>query len=161
MLGRQVATAKGGGGDPSSGDALYEAYSNLLLERTRNTKTFRLLFEELISYRFRRNLLGIRPLGFPLCALCLIVELGLLVRGFRSTGDVEATKAVFAVLDGFLVACWWLVITPGWVRRAADAYAERLLAASENLKEKSGRAAASEKSPLKNSASKRSGRRGE
>jgi len=36
-------------------------------------------------------------------------------------------------LDLFLLLCWWFLITPDWVRRAAEAYAERLLAASENL----------------------------
>jgi hypothetical protein len=159
LLGKQLPTAKEEEADPAAADALYEAYSNVLLERTRNTKTFRLLFEELISYGFRRNLLGIRSVGFPLCAICLIVEVGLLVRGFQSTGDVETTKGIFAGLDGFLVICWWFVITPGWVRRAADAYAERLLAASESLKEESGRAAASEKRPSKKPTSKRSTRR--
>src|ERR1700721_1324639 len=40
LLGRQLPTAKEEEADPSSADALYEAYSNPLLERPRNTKTF-------------------------------------------------------------------------------------------------------------------------
>src|ERR1700733_5702170 len=45
-LGRPMPTAEEEEADPVGADSLYEAYSNVLLERTRNTKTFRLLFEE-------------------------------------------------------------------------------------------------------------------
>ncbi len=158
LLGKPFPTAGAEEANPGAADSLYEAYSNVLLERTRNTKTFRLLFEELISYAFRRNLLAIRPVGLPLCAICLIVETALLVRGFQLTGVVETTKVVFAGLDGFLLVCWWVFITPSWVRRAADAYAERLLAASESFKESGGRRVASENRTSKRAASKQSTR---
>lgn len=158
LLGKPLPTAGEEEADPAAADSLYEAYSNVLLERTRNTKIFRLLFDELISYGFRRNLLAIRPVGLPLCALCLIVETGLLFRGFQLTGVFESTKAVFAGLDGFLLVCWWFLIRPSWVRRAADAYAERLLAASESLRESGKGAAVSEKRASKRGASKRSTR---
>jgi hypothetical protein len=158
LLGKPLPTSQEEDADPAAADELYEAYSNVLLERTRNTKTFRLLFEELISYGFRRNLLGMRVIGFPLCLVCLAIEIFLIARGFRLTGEVEAAKVIFAGLDGFLAVCWWLVITPDWVRRAANAYAERLLAASETLGEVGGRVAASEKPSTKKSPSKRSTR---
>jgi hypothetical protein len=133
LLGRPMPTVAEEEADPAAADSLYEAYSNVLLERTRDTKVFRLLFEELVSYGFRRNLLSMKTLGLWLCIFCTVCEAVLLVRVFRITGQIEASNALFAGLDLFLLLCWWLLITPNWVRRAADAYAERLLAASENL----------------------------
>jgi hypothetical protein len=133
LLGRPMPTALEEEADPGAADSLYEAYSNVLLERTRDTKAFRLLFEELVSYGFRRNLLGMKTLGLWLCFLCTVLEAGLLVRAFRITGDIEVSNAVFVGLDVFLLICWWFVITPDWVRRAAEAYAERLLASSESF----------------------------
>jgi hypothetical protein len=133
LLGRPMPTVAEEDADPAAADLLYEAYSNVLLERTRETKTFHLLFEELISYGFRRNLLSMKALGLWLCAFCTVIEAALLLRAVRITGQVEISNTIFLGLDLFLLFCWCLLITPNWVRRAAEAYAERLLAASENL----------------------------
>lgn len=133
LLGKRLPTAAEEEGDQAAADLLYEAYSNVLLERTRDTKKFHLLFEELISYGFRRNLLSLKTLGVWVCVFCLLAEMAVLVQAVRTgAGGVEAT-AVFAGLDSFLLVCWWFWIKADWVRRAADAYADRLLAASENL----------------------------
>lgn len=158
-LGTPMPTAAEEQADPGAADSLYEAYSNLLIERTRDTKRFRLLFEELIDYGFRRNLLSIRPLGFPLSVLCSLVEIGLCMRSFYLTGRIEVDAAVFAVLDLFLVACWWQIVSPEWVRRAAEAYAERLLAASENLPAESQIGWGSEGESVTGQKSKRFGQR--
>ncbi len=133
LLGRAMPTAAEEEADPIAADSVYEAYSNILLERTRDTKAYRLLFEELVSYGFRRNLLGMRAIGLCLCLLCTLVESVFLVKGIRTAGQMEISNAVFVTLDFFLLLCWWFVVTPGWVRRGAEAYAERLLAASETL----------------------------
>jgi hypothetical protein len=133
LLGRPMPTVAEEEAEPAAADSLYEAYSNVLLERTRDTKVFRLVFEESVSYGFRRNLLSMKTLGFWLCVGCTLLEAFLVVRALRITGQIEISNAIFAGLDLFLLLCWWLVITPDWVRRAAEAYADRLLAASENL----------------------------
>lgn len=132
-LGMPMPTAAEQQANPAAADSLYEAYSNFLLERTRDTKRFRLLFDELIGYGFRRNLLAIRPLGLPLSITCALIEIGSCLRSFHLSGRFEIDSAIFAGLDLFLAYCWWRIVSPDWVRRAADAYAERLLAASENL----------------------------
>src|ERR1700722_19433796 len=49
LLGYSMPTAAAEAADPAAADSLYEAYSNLLLERTRDTKVFRLLFGELMG----------------------------------------------------------------------------------------------------------------
>jgi len=133
LLGKRLPTGAEEEANPAGADLLYEAYSNVLLERTRDTKKFHLLFEELISYGFRRNLLALKTLGLWLCVFCLLAQTAVLVQAVRTgAGGVEATT-VFAGLDFFLIVSWWFWIRADWVRRAADAYADRLLAASENL----------------------------
>ena len=133
LLGKRMPTPAEEAADPVAADSLYEAYSNVLLERTRDTKWFRLLFEELISYGFRRNLFAMRALGIWLCLVCTLLQAALLVRAVRIAGHIDTANAVLAGLDLFLLLCWWFLITQDWVRRAAEAYAERLLAASENV----------------------------
>lgn len=133
LLGKRLPTPADEEANPSAADLLYEAYSNLLLERTRDTKKFRLLFEELIGYGFRRNLFALKTLGLWLCVFCLLAEIAVLVHAIRKGVDGVETTAVFAALDFFLMVSWWFWIRADWVRRAADAYADRLLAASENL----------------------------
>jgi len=141
LLGKAMPTPAEEAADPAGADFLYEAYCNLLLERTRDTKIHRLLFEELISYGFRRNLYGMKSIAVLLASLCTAVESVSLYSAFRSTHQVETGKAIFLALSLFLLLCWLFAITPSWVKRAADSYAERLLAASENLGSVSGRAA--------------------
>jgi hypothetical protein len=132
VLGKRMPTAAEEEADPAAADALYEAYSNVLLERTRDTREFRLLFEELMSYGFRRNLFAMKAPGIWLCLVCTLLQAALLVGALRIAGRIDTANAVLAGLDLFLLLCWWLLITPAWVRRAGEAYAERLLAASEN-----------------------------
>ena len=133
LLGRPMPSAAEESADPEAADSIYDAFCALLLERTRDTKVFRLLFQELMNYGFRRNLLGMKPIGLSLCLACLAVQAVSVVHAFRLTGHVEILGALFLGVEAFLLLCWVSVIRPDWVRRAADAYAERLLSASEQL----------------------------
>lgn len=47
--------------DPVEADHCYDRASSWLRNRTRNAKTFPLLFEDNLAYGFRRNLLALRP----------------------------------------------------------------------------------------------------
>jgi hypothetical protein len=114
-----------------------------------------LLFEELISYGFRRNLYGMKSIGIFLASLCTGIESLSLFWGFRTTHQLDTGKAVFLALDLFLLFCWLFAITPNWVKRASDSYAERLLAASENLAPVTGRPASTENSDPKHRPSRR------
>lgn len=49
--------------DPAMADQVYSAWSSYLRVHTRDTKKYSLLFQENISYGYRRNLCGLRPLG--------------------------------------------------------------------------------------------------
>lgn len=133
LFGKPMPTAAEEAADPTAADLVYESYCNLLLERTRDTKAYRLLFEELMSYGFRRNLLGMKPIGLSFSAVCTGVEVAALAEALRMGREADAPTVGFLAVNIFLLACWILLITPDWVKRAADSYADRLLAASESL----------------------------
>jgi hypothetical protein len=117
--------------DPGSADQLYEAYTRYLLEATRDHDRFPLVFAENISYGYRRNLWGWKPLGI------ILAIIGIVASGVPIIRDLDAGIEALPVLSTglnlllFLLWCFW--IRPRWVRLAADAYADRLIAACEKL----------------------------
>jgi hypothetical protein len=120
--------------DPRAADEIYEAWCTTLRGRTRDRKQFDLIFTENCSYGFRRNLWGMKPLGIGLAlagliAVALIPWVDPSARIPPRVGTVIVTGGINAIL--FLG--WLFVIRPGWVRTPADAYAERLLEASDRL----------------------------
>jgi hypothetical protein len=135
LLGISMPTAASEQSDSRAADELYEAYSNLLLERTRDNKKFPLIFQELTNYGFRRNLWGMKPIGLTLTTVCLLSQLAWVLYSFFAHRSPSALTISSLLISTFLLACWVSVINPEWVRIAANAYAERLLASSEMLQE--------------------------
>jgi hypothetical protein len=120
--------------DRHAADEVYEAWSAVLRDRTRDHTAFDLIFAENCSYGFRRNLWGMRPVGTVLAvaglaAVAVIPWLDPSARTAPRVGAVIVTGAINAIL----VLGWLFVIRPPWVRTPAEAYAERLLEASERL----------------------------
>jgi hypothetical protein len=118
---------------PQDADHVYDTCVRWLLEQTRDQKKFHLLFEENCNYGFRRNLWGMKPIGIFLCALGFLLGLSAVVI------HIEAHVAVSAISYGG-VACtvalltfWVFWCNPTWVKLPAEAYAERLLAASDTF----------------------------
>jgi len=119
--------------DPQKADEIYEACTAYLLERTRDTKQFPLIFEENCNYGFRRNLWGIRPIGIVLSLLgvtAVLVVIGLDLKKDTMPTPIVLTAALVNIL---LAGAWVFYFRPEWVRTTAEAYAERLLASIEIL----------------------------
>jgi hypothetical protein len=119
--------------DPRRADEVYETCVAFLVEKTRDRKRFPLIFEESCNYGFRRNLWGLKPIGI----LCSFLGVGsaIWLTSLQGIQGVAVTGA--PVLSGamslFLLLGWLFWFRSGWVRLAADAYAERLIAACEEL----------------------------
>jgi hypothetical protein len=112
--------------DPSSADQVYSAWSSYLRVHTRDTKKFPLVFKENISYGFRRNVCGLRPIGIVVSSLSFAAGVAWLYHLHLSgvTATPEAIGALACALVFLLL--WVFRFTPDWVRIPADAYAERL-----------------------------------
>jgi hypothetical protein len=119
--------------NPLAADLRYEAFGNHLLERTRDTVQFSLLFQELMNYGFRRNLWAMKSLGIFLCVLSVVVQILMCGYQYFIQRTIPVGMAVVLAVDALLLFVWIAFINPDWVRVAADAYADRLLGASELL----------------------------
>jgi hypothetical protein len=112
---------------------IYEAYSNLLLEKTRDHMKFHLIFDELVHYGFRRNLWELKPIALPIVSACALGEFVSIVIGHRAHNPVPTMTIVSILLHVLLFVSWVWIINTDWVRRSAESYADHLLAALESL----------------------------
>jgi hypothetical protein len=119
--------------NPAEADAAYASCGDYLLSKTRDKVRFQLLFEENVTYGFRRNLWAMKPVGIAISILSL-AALSLVTQVEARSGAVPWLANLTAIAIVALLLTWWLVrITPSWVKTAADAYAIRLLASIDEL----------------------------
>jgi hypothetical protein len=125
--------------DPKAADDLYQSAVRWLLNHTADHERFHLLFKENISYGFRRNALGLKPIALPIAVACVafvLVKYGVLTSSGRSSASLgnlpdEAWIPVVVSLVG--IGLWIAFFTKKGVRIAAFTYAETLLRACDVL----------------------------
>lgn len=128
-----IPTAEQEARDPNAADTAYEAATRVLINRTRDTNRFRLLFRENTHYGFCRNLWALTPAAV-LIALASTMACGVLI--YRSLNEFHILPpwpVVIGVVSLLWILLWIRWVTPEWVKVAADAYSERLLEASDDL----------------------------
>jgi hypothetical protein len=113
--------------DPFAADQRYDSAFRWLLEYTRDKKKFPLLFSENVTYGFRRNVYGLKPIGLTIAVLTFLANA---VAIYLSPSFTPAQCAV-TVVSFLSVFMWLLIVSEAWVRDAADVYGIRLLAACE------------------------------
>lgn len=131
--GVRLPTAEQEAADPQSADDTYDACTAFLLEKTRDTKKFSLLFDENCNYGFRRNLWGMKLMGIAVSLCGFVSVVVLVVAGLFRTTTPSPFALVCGAINALLLVGWLTWFTPAWVKLAADAYAERLLASCEAL----------------------------
>jgi hypothetical protein len=125
---------------PVRADEKYSAGTRWLLEQTRDTKKFNLIFSENIEYGYRRNALGLKPIVVPICVCSIlwtfIAEHVIGPSGFdgRAFFNLPVGAISSIALSVALLAVWTFFFTKDTVRRAAFTYAETLLQACWTLK---------------------------
>ena len=134
VKGTKPPTPNEEGDDPTKADQVYTAWSSYLRVHTRDTKKYPLVFQENISYGYRRNVCGLRPMGISLSALSLASGAGWLYRMSVITGTI-GTESIASLLSVFAFLLLWIFrFTTEWVRIPADAYAQRLVETVDSLK---------------------------
>ena len=119
--------------DQHMADEVYETYTQYLRGQTRDQSKFPLLHKENISYGFRRNLWGLKPLGIFTSSIgCVVVALKLRTY-WPNPSSIPAEVTVGGALVFIMLTVWVFWITPSWVRIAAEAYARQLFEATEGL----------------------------
>lgn len=119
--------------DPCAADAVYQSCTDSLRELARDKTKYPLVFEENVSFGFRRNLWAMKPAAIIIVigstAACLTRSWQQAIAG----QTVEPAPLVFGSLCIFLFVIWAVRITPSWIRVAGFAYAERLLGICETI----------------------------
>ncbi|MBS0196233.1 MAG: hypothetical protein JSR77_05695 [Planctomycetes bacterium] len=118
---------------PEDADAIYASCTDYLRERTRDKARFRLLFEENVSYGFRRNLWAMKPAGIAL-SIGGLVAAGWVLKQETDAGQSPSATVIAGIAVAAVMLTWWLLrIRESWVEAGANAYAERLLSACDEL----------------------------
>ena len=133
LAGMHLPTEEEESADAENADNIYDTCVRWLLEQTRDQKKYRLLFEENCNYGFRRNLWGMKPVGITLCILGLLLGLSALAIHIKADATVSPISYGGLVCTLALFIFWIMWCNPSWVRLSADAYAERLLAATDTF----------------------------
>ena len=137
MTGRAMPTKADELLDPKACDHRYRAATTRLMEVRRDPK-YRLVHHENASYGFRRNLLGLKPVGIFLCLTAMLVAVAAWQIGPVGDDGISLTLAGWSqplamnllgafALDLMLGLLWISIVTEGFVRQAANEYALALL----------------------------------
>ena len=118
--------------DPDRADSRYASAVRWLLEYTRDTKQYPLVFTENISYGFRRNALGLKSVAIILALASIGYSAGMLYGATLGAILANQFPQLAVGVVSFLLLLWWTFgVTKSWVRDAADAYAKALLSACD------------------------------
>ena len=132
LLGKPFPSADEERGSPAAADEIYEAATRLLIGKTRDTKTYPLVYKENVSYGFCRNLYAMRGLGKTVAILGLLLSSG---AGwwYLRTGNGDLLPWGCAVVCAALSLWWFFTVTSEWVKVPAMNYAQHLFESCEKL----------------------------
>jgi hypothetical protein len=120
--------------DPAAADKFYKRCGDWLRENTRDTRKYKILFEENITYGFRRNLLGVRwpalALDGAIVAICLVM----LWLRFPVDSAGSLTKLLLPVVVALLHSTYFLsFVNEAGVVEAARTFGRQLLLCTGTL----------------------------
>lgn len=146
-IGKPMPSAADEQSNPIDADELYRAGVVWLINNTRDTKAFPLVFKENVAYGFRRNMFGLRLLG--VCVAVIAILWALLhsqVIAFSSPylvleklNDLAPSTLTSLAVSVAILIVWVFLINESSLLRVANAYAERLLHSCDNLKPKASK----------------------
>jgi hypothetical protein len=121
--------------DPADADARYRSATRRLIELRRDDK-YRMLHKENALYGFRRNLLGLKPVG--ILTILLAMALCLLAWFHGAPSPLSDTRVLLddastrwpvytaGIANLAYLLFWLLIVRPGFVHQAQDEYAAAL-----------------------------------
>lgn len=120
--------------DPETADAFYDRCGVWLREHTRDRAKFGILFEENMTYGFRRNLYGLRWPGLALNALVVAVCAYLLSPYGIWISETTRTEIFTVLTIAAIHALYFLLfVTRKSVKEASDQFARQLVLSCEGL----------------------------
>ncbi|RST84688.1 hypothetical protein EJC49_19570 [Aquibium carbonis] len=135
LIGERAPTAKQEAQDPAAARAYYIRADNWLRENTRDHGQFKLLFEENVTYGFRRNLYGIKWAALAL-NLAVLMACGVILYLDKFSADTLKQVAMIGAFAAVHALYFFFVVTLRSVVAASDQYARQLILSSETLAKK-------------------------
>jgi len=115
---------------PVEANQKFRSAVDWLLEHTRASTKASMLLDENISYGFRRNLLGVKPVALALIVLAIAINLYLSITCIDHNRMVADSVLELLLILGLMA--WGWVVRPDFVEDASMAYAQRFLAQCES-----------------------------
>jgi hypothetical protein len=125
--------------NPAAANDFYGRCGTWLRESTRSTKKFNILFNENVTYGFRRNLLGLKWSALALNLFVVLLGAWLLYRGsvpFQNIQHVEGRIIVVFVVAVLHALYLGFGVNKKAVSEAAQSYARQLILSCETLMNK-------------------------
>lgn len=114
--------------NPQESDKYFESCVDYLISQTRDSKRFPLVFMGLKQYGFRRNLLGLKPIGISLTILSILAHLIIPLSLWEPDRSLALVTLTGFLNTGILIA-WFCFVTENNVKITAERYARYLLEA--------------------------------
>ena len=143
-VGRPAPSADDEANSQADADTFYEQCGIWLRDNTRDAKRFPILFGELVTYGFRRNLRGLKWSALILNLLVVVICAGWLLYGVGLDKDHINLVFLVAVIHAAYIA---FAVTKEGVKEAARKYARELILSCETLMR--GRAQGGKKSSVR------------
>jgi len=130
--------------DRAKADEAYQSGARWLLDHTRlsDGKKFDLLFRDNVTYGFRRNALGARPLAIIIAVGCLLWVLvkshvlfgaGGTIVDWSVLGQLSPPAIASLAISGVMLLVWVFFFTKTSLRTSAFSFAETLLRTCDTL----------------------------
>lgn len=120
--------------NPSAADIFYGRCGNWLRENTRDKKIFRLLFEENVTYGYRRNLYALKPISLSVDCLLIVLTAVYFYYAQPAFGSDPALKVLAVVAFSMLHLLFFIsLVKEPPIREAAEGYARQLFLCCETL----------------------------
>ena len=147
-LARKIDTAFPDAGqeksNPAKADEAYQSGAHWLLDHTRpdDGKKFDLLFRDNVTYGFRRNALGVRPLGIVIairCPLWVLAEghlffgAGVTIIDWSALGQLSPPTIASLAVSGMMLLVWMFFFAKTSLRTCAFSFGWTLLRTCDPL----------------------------
>jgi hypothetical protein len=131
LLGSTLPTAETESADPKAADLEYEAATRVAIGKTRDIRSYPLLFKENIAYGFSRNLYALRSWGILAASIGIALALA---AGWHASqaGMPQLIPWVCVAINAGALLVWLLHVDADSVRIPAFSYAERLFEAIDS-----------------------------
>jgi len=126
---------------PDLADEVYQSATKWLLDNTRDKKKFKLVFDELITYGFRRNALGMKSIGLAISSICVlwvlvthqVIQMTNPFFDFSAFIALPDTAIASLATSTIMLLVWLFFFTKTSLKTSAFTYAETLLRACDKL----------------------------